>query len=130
MGFFLKFFGSSVRDLAPGRGWTTPVVGESHFQPNIERQYRSKGGTEHDLKVLAVLAPDDGNAFGANAVRVEISGDPVGFLSRELAQEYRGVLGSAKSQCGAKIVGGFVLNDGSSAYFGVKLNVSWPLRFK
>jgi hypothetical protein len=42
MGFFLKFFGSSVRDLAPGRGWTTPVVGESHFQPNIDGSIEAK----------------------------------------------------------------------------------------
>jgi len=30
----------------------------------------------------------------------------------------------------ALIVGGFILEDGSRAFFGVKLNLAWPPRFE
>jgi hypothetical protein len=52
------------------------------------------------------------------------------YLDRELAAQYRVALGDASGQCSAKIVGGFELDDGSTANFGVKLNMSWPPRRK
>jgi hypothetical protein len=72
-----------------------PVVGESHYQDNLERQYRKNGGAGHDLKVTAVLVPEHENNFDANAVRVDIEGQPVGHLQRQFAEEYRTVLGAA-----------------------------------
>jgi hypothetical protein len=47
-----------------------------------------------------------------------------------MALEYRAALGEEVGRCSAKIVGGFELDDGSSAYFGVKLNLAWPPRLK
>jgi hypothetical protein len=129
MGFFRRLFGlGQLSALAPGRGWIVPVVGESHFQDAQQRLYCEHGSTEHDIKVDAVLAPEDGNAFDANAVRVEMGSCTVGYLQRELAEQYRKALARAAGQCSAKIVGGFELEDGSSAHFGVKLNLAWPPR--
>ncbi|KRQ92555.1 hypothetical protein [Bradyrhizobium valentinum] len=129
--FFSALFGfrkSSI--LAPGRGWIVPVVGEVAYQEVLRYLYREKGGNGHDLKVVAVVTPEDGNEFDANAVRIDIDGRTVGYFSREMAVEYRAVLGADAGQCGAKIVGGFELEDGNIANFGVKLNLAWPPRMK
>ena len=64
------------------------------------------------------------------AVRIEIESLSVGYLSREMALQYREALGESVGQCSAKIVGGFELDDGSSAHFGVKLNLARPPRMK
>lgn len=130
--FFSAIFGSSApaNVLAPGRGWTVPVVGEASYQDAIQSLYRKHGGRGHDLKVAAVVVPEDGNEFDANAVRVEIDGRKVGYLSRGMAVEYRAALGDTAGQCSAKIVGGYELDDGSTAHFGVKLHMAWPPRWK
>jgi hypothetical protein len=131
MRFFSALFGSKQADtLAPGRGWIVPVVGEASYQDALRSAYRKNGGKGHDLKVSAVLAPENRNRFDENAVLVEIDGRAVGFLPRELAVQYRAALGETAGQCSAKIVGGFEREDGTTAHFGVKLNVAWPPRLK
>jgi hypothetical protein len=129
---FSAIFGYSapVNALARGRGWTVPVVGEAPYQGAISSLYRKQGGRGHDLKVIATVTPEDGNEFDADAVRVEIDGRRVGYLSRELAAEYRAALGETAGQCRAKIVGGFELGDGSTVHLGVKLHMAWPPRLK
>jgi hypothetical protein len=59
------------------------------------------------LKVSAVLVREADNAFDANAVRIEIGSRRAGYLSREMALQYREALGESAGQCSAKIVGGF-----------------------
>ena len=131
MGFLRRLFGfEPTSNLAPGRGWIVPVVGESHFQDALQLAYRKNGGSGHDIKVSAALVPEDDNAYDPNAVRVEIDSRGVGYLPREMGLEYRAALGESIGQCSAKIVGGFELDDGSSAHFGVKLNLAWPPRMK
>ena len=110
---------------------------ELHYQADIERQYRLHGGTEHPVKATATLIPEDDNEYDANAVRVEIGGRLVGYLSREQAQEYRSAVGTASGRRGAKIVGGFLLDEDERedegrerAHFGVMLNIAWPPRFR
>jgi hypothetical protein len=131
MGFLGRLFGfDQTSALAPGRGWTVPVVGEAQYQDVLQKLYRKNGGSGHDIKVGATLVPKDDNAFDSNAVRIEIESRGVGYLPREMAREYRAELGESIGQCSAKIVGGFERDDGSSAYFGVKLNLAWPPRMK
>jgi hypothetical protein len=116
---------SSPRD-ADGR---CPLSGEASYQTALQSLYRKHGGKGHDLKVTALVVPD-GNVFDANAVRVEIGDRTAGYLSREKTVEYRAALGETAGQCSAKIVGGHVRDDGSTAYFGVKLHMAWPPRPK
>jgi hypothetical protein len=116
--------------FAPGRGWTTEVVGESKYQDNLRALYKSLGGTEHDIKATATLVPEEGNQFDTNAVKVEINRRTVGYLTKQMAIEYRAAVGTTSGQCGVKIVGGFLLGDGTRASFGAKLNISWPPRLK
>lgn len=120
MGILKRIFHRDEIDLAPGRGWIVDVVGESRFQASLERL---KGSHEHDLKVVATLVPEPSNSHDPNAVRVEIGGHLMGYLPRENAAQYAL---KVAGRCSAKIVGGFRLDDGSTAHLGVKLNLSWP----
>lgn len=129
MGFFSRLFGTpDAKELAPGRGWTVAVVGESQYQAALAKQYRKHGGSGHDVKVKAVLITEADNNFDASAVRVEVSGMIVGYLPREAAKEYRSTIGHDSASCAAKIVGGHALGDGTTASFGIKLNAAWPPR--
>lgn len=129
--FLSGMFGRTkrVNVLAPGRGWTVPVVGEAPYQAAIQSLYRKHGGRGHDLKVSAFVVPDS-HAFNANAVRIEIEGRTVGYFSRRMAVEYRAALGETAGYCSAKIVGDHDLDDGSTTRFGVKLRMAWPPRLK
>ncbi len=129
MGFLQKIFGGGKAKpvtLKPGRGWVVDVVGESQYQDALARSYKRHGGNGHDLKVTATLVPENGNAADAAAVRVEIDGKTVGYLPREIAPDYRMAMGEQSGHCSAKIVGGFEMDDGTQAFFGVKLNAKWP----
>lgn len=131
MGLWNWLLGSPrAAEFAGGRGWVTPVVGESHYQEELGRQYRANGGSEHDVKVIAVLQPEPGNPFDPNAVAVHVGGDLVGYLPRDLAAEYSQVMGQTGGSCSAKIVGGFLLDGGRRASFGVRLNLRWPPKLR
>ena len=110
--FGLLFGKAPVAEVAPGRGWTTEVVGESQYQDELRVLYRMHGGTEHDIKVIASVVPEDDNRHDPNAVRVEIKKRVVGYLTRQMAAEYRAAVGTASGRCSAKIVGGFALDNG------------------
>jgi hypothetical protein len=129
LAFWRKLFGlEPSTSLAPGHGWIVQVVGESQYQEVLESLYRMNGGVGHDIKVIAGLVPEDNNSLDSRAVRVEIDSCRVGYLPRDMALEYRAALGEFVGQCSAKIVGGFKREDGTLAFFGVKLNLAWPPR--
>ncbi|SDP39517.1 HIRAN domain-containing protein [Filomicrobium insigne] len=119
----------SATQLKHGRGWTTEVVGESKYQDALSRSYRRHGGRDRHPKVMAELVPELDNPYDENAVMIFIDGQKIGYLRREKAAEYRTVLGEKTGSCSAKIVGGFERDDGGRAFFGVKLNMSWPPSF-
>lgn len=131
MRFLQSFFRrSKAREFTRGRGWTIQVVGESNFQEHLRRLYKAHSATEHDVKIIATLVPENDNRIDPDAIKVEIRSQIVGYLSRQLAAEYRKSVGEESGHCSAKIVGGFLLEDGTRASFGVKLNLSWPPRFR
>ncbi|MGD9966077.1 MAG: HIRAN domain-containing protein [Hyphomonadaceae bacterium] len=104
------------------------VVGVSRRQDVlaavVERQWR--GGRA--VTVDAVLVLENSNPHDANAVRVEIDGALVGYLSRENARRYRGDLAAAAMpgatvRCKARVRGGFETEMGERGYFGVRLDL-------
>ncbi|MDO1560392.1 hypothetical protein Q0812_13235 [Brevundimonas sp. 2R-24] len=80
----------------------------------------------HDLECQALLILEDYNAYDSNAVRVEIRGRKVGYLSREDAARLRAAIPAdrrkAAVHCAAKINGGFD-DDGDLGHFGVRLGL-------
>lgn len=106
----------------PGSGaYRMNVVGESYYQDNLRRL----AGTP---RTTAILTPYSSNPHDPMAVRVEIAGLMVGHLARQQARAFRQQLAEAAtsgapSTCAALITGGHVLQDGSRAHFGVRLDI-------
>jgi hypothetical protein len=100
------------------------AVGESSYQAALHRLATIHGT---HIRVEAVLYPELGNKHDRNAVRVDIGGEAVGYLSRSDAASFRrrltrlGLNGPTK--CGALIDGGFRLPEGGTAFYGVKLDI-------
>lgn len=80
------------------------------------------------LTIDATLILENSNPHDENAVRVEIDGALIGYLSRENAPRYRTDLAAAGAsaatvRCQARIVGGFETATGERANFGVRLDL-------
>lgn len=79
------------------------IVGESYRQPAIKKLWR-QGGAERTFE--AELVPENDNPHDQNAVRVEIEGTHVAYLSRESAKEYRGYMSTARCRIPVHLVQG------------------------
>jgi hypothetical protein len=104
------------------------VVGVSRRQEAIGALVEKHGRSGRTVTVDAVLVLEDSNPHDANAVRVEIEGELIGYLSRDNARRYRADLAAAGTphasvQCKARIVGGFETAEGERAHFGVRLDL-------
>ena len=128
-----KKFAPSARvvSLKRGRGFTFPIVGESHYQRNLEKIVggKSDGGAKFETDVF--LAREADNPHDQNAVCVIIKNLPVGYLPREKARQYVAYMdqlgiGMSHATCRGKIVGGWKHEDGHEGSFGVRLSLSWP----
>ncbi|MCZ7599752.1 MAG: HIRAN domain-containing protein [Gammaproteobacteria bacterium] len=81
--------------------------------------------------MTAHLVHEDDNPHDRYAVRVDIHGKTVGYLSRELALEFRKSIAELghpglTAKCNALIVGGWNRGDGDTGHFGVKLDLPTP----
>lgn len=104
------------------------VVGVSRRQDVLAAVVERHGRNGRTVTVAALLVLEDSNPHDANAVRVEIEGEHVGYLSRENARRYRADLASAgephaRVRCAARIIGGFETASGERAHFGVRLDL-------
>ncbi|MGH3072073.1 MAG: hypothetical protein ACRDNB_07360 [Gaiellaceae bacterium] len=133
MGFLNRLFGATSRSIENNAEASTrsieatlytgdetlEVVGESNYQ---EALWKIVGGrrlerVRHD--VAAVLLPEPDNQFDANAIKVLIDGNVVGYLSRQDALAYgpglRALMGKSANglvALEATIVGGGQRSDG------------------
>jgi len=104
------------------------VVGESHYKPALRRLAGSHGDESADQLCIATLVPEPSNPYDRNAVRVDINNLTVGYLSRGDAPLFlkrladHGLTGCTTS-CEATICGGFLMDDGTRAYYGVTLAI-------
>jgi hypothetical protein len=99
------------------------IVGESHYQQTLSRIAGGKTHDGHLLAVMARLIPDNDNPADPLAVRVEIEGMTVGYLSRFQARQFRKRTVAA-IDCKAKIVGGWDRGHGDTGHFGVELDLT------
>lgn len=113
----------------PGPGtFHIPVVGGSHYQEALETICGGRTEFGVRLQTTALLVPDDQNPHDSQAVRVEIDGQTVGFLTRYLAGRYRKALEQAGqpmlvASCDAVIVGGWDRGAHDRGHFGVRLDL-------
>lgn len=116
-----------IRIDGPGT-FAVDVVGELRRQDVLAGVAERLGRHGRAVTVDALLIPEESNPHDANAVRVEIEGALVGYLSRDNARRYRADLAAAgsagaKVRCKARIVGGFETESGERAHFGVRLDL-------
>jgi hypothetical protein len=123
---------AEARSLAGDGLFRVEVVGESHYQAVLEEICggHTEKGVRHDC--VAMLVPEPENPHDRNAIRVDINGRTVGYLSRADAVGYRDGLNLAGAaihplRCRAVIRGGWKRPDGLG-YFGVMLDLDWPPR--
>lgn len=87
-----------------------PVVGESHYQNAIRHACGSDRWEDIRFDCIAALVPEPSNPYDPNAVIVQVAGERVGYLSREDAVAYGGLVGRLADQgravvCAAMIAG-------------------------
>jgi hypothetical protein len=104
------------------------VVGTMRYQDVLERICGGKTEESAEEYVTAVLVLEDDNPKDNQAVRVEMGGATVGYLSRRDAREYREWLQrqgrmAPMVKCKAVIVGGWDKGDGDEGHFGVRLDL-------
>lgn len=104
------------------------VVGESNYQAALKKLKGKVKDTRSLSPFKAFLIPENSNKYDKLAVRVDINGMTVGYLSKEDAREYRKLLKKKKisnlpTSCDAALTGGFVKNGGSLASIGVCLDI-------
>jgi hypothetical protein len=117
------------------------IVGESHNQDGFRAVVGPKIPGGHDFDCIAALIQQIDNPYDSKAVAVCLAFDNgkvghAGYLSRKNARAYC----KAVDECGwpqdpqgmlcrAKIVGGWKEADGDEGYYGVKLDLVFPLKF-
>ena len=121
---------TAVRGVRLDTGGEVEVRGESHYQDALEAVCggRTEDGADH--RCLAAVVPEPTNAYDNNAVRVEIEGRLVGYLSRSAAQAYQPVAERLRASgrvgiAEAEIVGGW-LRGKDRGHFGVCLYMAPP----
>lgn len=112
--------------IGEGMEYSLSVVGESFRQDALSRIVggRTFDGVEHECDAL--LLPEPSNPRDRNAVRVEIEGEHVGYLSRADAAAMQPVLKRYERErraltVPATIVGGWDRGAGDTGHFGVRL---------
>ena len=101
--------------------YTFEIVGEQSCQRNLRKLAGEKEEESKFVEVTAKVLSDPFNKFDKNAVKVEIDGLLVGFLSKEQAKLLSGKV--INKEVPAVIDGGW-LDDESEGSYGVKLGIN------
>ena len=134
MGFLSRLFGPPPKrseqsiSLNGLDTFSVKVVGESHYQDNLSKI--CGGFTKEGIENIATakLVHADDNPYDNKAIRIEISGMTVGYLSRSEARYFRdqmranGYVGLT-ANCKAKITGGWDRGINDVGNFGVSLDL-------
>jgi hypothetical protein len=103
------------------------VVGELNYQPHLTRLVRAPTDAGVDVDCTALLVPEPSNPYDSNAIRIDIDGGTVGYLSKANAVSFHerlarvGQSGKTTS-CPAKIFSG-KKTDGTRTPYGVWLEM-------
>src|SRR3989449_11781405 len=111
MGFFGRLFGVGQAppasapqgeriDLEGSGAFALAIVGESHYQEALEAICGPRSDEGEDRLVEARLVLENDNPHDSMAVRVDIQGLTVGYLTRDHARQYRTPLVNARHASG------------------------------
>jgi hypothetical protein len=118
----------SIPRIVGDESYRLEVAGERNYLANFERIFgkRDADGVDEEIEALLVLEPT--NPYDPNAVRVEVDGLTLGYLSRHSAPAFRSMLrsrfGNADRAIASGIVrGGWYRGSDDQGDFGVTLDV-------
>ncbi|WP_407485047.1 hypothetical protein [Acinetobacter baumannii] len=111
-------FESSV-NLSP-KNYTFEIVGEQAYQKNLKKIAGPKDEESKFVEVMATVISEPFNQYDKNAVKVEINGLTVGYLSKNDAKQLAGKV--INKTVPAVIVGGWLDEEDEGSY-GVKLEI-------
>lgn len=122
-----KSHNSIPRLLGPG-SYSIYIVGESKYQKELELICGRRTKESQQKIVNALLVHEDDNTKDNNAIRIEIKGLTVGYLSQANAIDYCKKLEDSgrkghDATCSAIIVGGWDRGMGDQGHFGVRLDL-------
>jgi hypothetical protein len=104
------------------------VVGESHYQDNLETICGPRKPEGEDLVVDAELVPEPGNPHDKNAIQVQIHGLTVGYLRRSDAVAYYEQMvprigSGVRAKVKARIRGGWERSASDRGHYGVYIDL-------
>ncbi|ENT4424946.1 hypothetical protein ACQRQE_000112 [Acinetobacter baumannii] len=102
------------------RNYTFDIVGEQAYQKNLKKIAGPKNEESKFVEVMAKVTSEPFNQYDKNAVKVEIDGLTVGYLSKQHAKMLAGKV--INKIVPAVIVGGWVDEESEGSY-GVKLEI-------
>lgn len=103
------------------------IVGESYYQKALKRFAGQNDEHVDNREYRALLIPEYDNRYDSNAIRVDINGATIGYISRENAGDFRDRLESNQltgqiTACKAIVTGGGE-RDGEKWWYGARLNL-------
>jgi hypothetical protein len=101
-----------------------PVVGESLYESAFLELVGPRRPEGYNVVVDAALIPENDNRHDPKAVRVEVRGKKVGYLSRSMARRFRMRFARRTVYCRAKIIGGWDRGGNDTGHFGVRLDLT------
>lgn len=116
---------AATTELAGDGSFSLAIVGESHYQKALEKLCGGKTKHGEDRIVDAKMVAEDDNIHDNKAIRVEIEGEAVGYLSREDARRFRKEMlpdPEESYSCKARIRGGWDRGGKDIGHYGVTLD--------
>jgi hypothetical protein len=115
-------------ELRGGGAFGLALVGESDYQTNLKVVAGGRRREGVNVVRTAMLVLEDSNRHDRKAVRVDVRGYTIGYLTRDKARKYRdrlGDLGVVHSgfTCSARIICGEDRGDGVRRSFGAWLDL-------
>ncbi|MFJ1518394.1 hypothetical protein ACG59Z_00635 [Acinetobacter sp. ABJ_C1_1] len=96
------------------------IVGEQSYQANLKKIAGPKQERSKYVEVMARVVSEPFNAYDKNAIKIEISGLTVGYLSRDDAKL---LAGKVINKTVPALINGGWLDDDSEGSYGVKLGI-------
>ncbi|PPC04345.1 hypothetical protein SOI76_12015 [Acinetobacter pittii] len=96
------------------------IVGEQSYQANLRKIAGPKQEKSKYVEVMARVVSEPFNAYDKNAVKIEINGLTVGYLSRDDAKL---LAGKVINKTVPALINGGWLNSDSEGSYGVKLGI-------
>ena len=120
---------AEVIELSGNGKFNFEIVGESNYQGALEMICGGRDEESAKQRAEASLVLENDNPYDDKAVRIDISGKTVGYLSKVNARKYREFLvirnyGNIVGVCQAIVVGGWSRSKEETGSFGVKLDLS------